>query len=503
MYLVVLGLGLLTSCLVLAYFLKHQAFSLFHPLTYYTAFHMIIFVIRPIFAYFLDYSTLYQAYNFTPTMADKITVILAANIGYLSFAFFVLRAGNIAVSFRADISTIEERRRLAQIFPWVIAICAPLALYSLSTNFSVTNNIYDGVVLDQATGVFINTKGNGYLTDGQLMLAPICAIIAWLGRFRWLSLLPMVGFVILRGGIGSRGPFIAALVMLLLLYLYEKRVRYPKLQVLLAIVAIATLFNFVGADRGAAIRQAVGLEDKETVFTENDRDEKFLETMDLANLEFFEYVVWVVPQRSGTYDYFLNNLQLFTEPIPRVLWKSKPAGAPIQPVRLWDYGSPIGMTYSLPGLGWMSMGWLGVIIWCGLWGHILGALYRRYWQGDQSTIKTAAYMIFVATLVLAYRDGSSVSLAKQSGAYLAPVLVWYVIGRYLGLPRLSEMRLSAMDKSRQLAQAISASAKGLSGTEPSGPPRQTAPVMKEPDLPPAVIRRRLALKGGPGAPTKG
>ncbi|PLK27032.1 O-antigen polymerase [Novosphingobium sp. TH158] len=498
MYELALGFGFIMSLSILVFFVRHQAFSLFHPLTLYSAFHFLIFVIRPILAVLLEYNSVYRGYGFMPTLWDKTTVILAANLGFASFAFFCLRSGNVPVSFRADRLTLEERKRLTQLFVWVLAICGPIAVYSLARNFS--GQLYEGIVLDRGTGTMINTKSNGYLTDAQLMLAPMCAVIAWLGRFRLVSLLPMITFVIMRGSMGGRGPFVAALVMLLLFYLYEKRIRYPALRLALAGAAVAALFNWIGEDRGESLREVIGLQQAEEVFVDGEDHAKFMETMDLANMEFFEYIVWVVPQRSGTYDYFLNNLQIFTEPVPRVLWPGKPIGAPIMRVRLWEYGSPIGMTSSLPGMGWLSMGWLGVIIWCGLWGHVLGYVYRRYWESDQSTIKTAAYMIFIASLVLAYRDGSLLTMVKQTGVYMAPMLVWLMVARYFRVPRLADLRQWATMKARQRRRQMPDGPEA----DPIAPVSPAVPAAPAgPDLPPAVRRRRLALAGRARNPVGG
>ncbi|MEO5597766.1 MAG: O-antigen polymerase, partial [Novosphingobium sp.] len=453
------------------------AFSLFHPLAIYSAFHVLIFVIRPIFAYWLGYSALYAGYRFTPSPDDKLTVILAANLGYVVFAFFSLRAGHLAVRFKGDAAADDERARLTKSFLWVAAICAPVALYSLARNYSTSDSIYAGMVTDYRTGISINTKGNGYITDAQLMLVSLSAYWAWLGRFRLRAMLPFIAYVVLRAGTGGRGPFIAALIIGGLLYLYDRRTRFPGFKIVVATVLAVSFFISVGADRGQSLRLLIGLQDKNRTVEYGGEEQKFMESMDFANLEFFEYVVWVVPRQSGTYDYFLSNLQLFTEPVPRVLWPGKPVGAPIQRVSLWDYGQPIGMTMSLPGQGWFSAGWLGVMIWCGLWGQALGWVYRRYWQSDQSTLKTATYMTFMATLVVAFRDGNLVTIAKQAGPYLMPVLVWHLVARFQGVPQLALLR------ARLRQWQVQVGIQGRPVEAPSGT-----------DLPPAVRRRRLALE---------
>jgi hypothetical protein len=244
------------------------------------------------------------------------------------------------------------------------------------------------MIMDSATGTIVNTTGNGYLTEAQLMLASCGALVAWVYRFRLLAVLPLLGFVVLRAGTGGRGPFVTALVTVGLLYLYERRRRMPSLRVVGLMVAVVLAFNSVGSDRGLAVRKALGNDTASAVFSRDRNNERFLEGMDFANMEFFEYLVYTIPQRTHTYGYFLDTLQIFTEPVPRVLWRGKPVGAPFNRIFLLDYGRAVGMTRSLPGQGWYSLGWLGVFIWCGLWGYGLGWIYRRYVESDQGSFRS-------------------------------------------------------------------------------------------------------------------
>lgn len=485
MYIVALGLSVLCLLGVVAYFWRSPAFSVFHPLTFYCAFHGIIFVIRPIFAYIYEYKGLYYAYDFTPSDADKLTVILASNLGFLVFSFFSLRAGNSAMQFKRSAANMEERKRLSKVFVWPLAICGPMAAYSMLKTYSATNSVYAGLTLDQATGMVINTTSNGYIADMQLMAVTLSALLIWLSRFRPIAFIPLIFFVIARAGTGGRGPFVAALVAAGLFYLYEKRMRYPAWQIVLAGMLVVTLFTTVGADRGAAVRQAVGLEAPDTLSRSNDDNEGPLESMDFGNLEFFEYLVYVIPQRSGTYGYFLDSFQVFTEPVPRVLWKGKPVGEPFRRVWLFEYGYPIGMTRSLPGQGWYSLGWTGVIIWCALWGHVLGTIYNRFVRGPQTPLQTASYLVFLPMLIVAYRDGTLITLVKQAGVYLTPIAVWWLAAKYSGVPK-------SLDSARRMLKRQHESGAMTTPYEPSAHTANRA-AGKGNRLPPAVRRRRAAL----------
>jgi hypothetical protein len=480
------ALTLSVACLILAssYFVRQRCFNIYHPLTTYTAIHALIFVIRPILGYFLHYNSVYQAFEFMPTVEDKTTVIVAANVAYLCFFYWSLYTGGVPMHYSTDAHDNEERRRLTQVFIWVLVLLGPVALYSLYNSYSALSGgeYVKGMVMDKSTGISYNTSSNGYITDAQNVLAPCCALILWLGKFRPASWIPILGYAVLKSGTGGRGSVVMALVMAALFYCYDHRSRFPPMKALGVAVSVVIAFNAVGADRGATLREWMGQEvtyDKGDRIAEVDK-QKFMEGMDFANMEFFEYLVYVIPDRSGTYDYFLDNFQIFTDPVPRVLWSGKPMGEPFRRIWLWDFGSPIGMTRSIPGEGWYAAGWLGVVVWASLWGAMLGTLYRRFAQSRQSTISVACFMIFSGGLITTYRDGQALTLVRNSGMYLAPIFVWYWVGRYLGLPKAAELRGQAA----KLLRLSRAKAVGDGVEEPAAPLSH---------LPAAVRRRRLAL----------
>ncbi len=494
MYEIALGLSVLCLLGVGGYYVRSPAFSAFHPMTFYLAFHGFLFVIRPIIARIYDFQIVYNVYMFRPSDSDKLAVILACNFGFLVFSFFCLRVGNMPMRFSADAAIREEHRRLSQLYVWVLAIAGPPAIYSLVKTYSINNSVYEGMILDRATGVVINTTRIGYIADLQLMAVSLCAILMWLSRFRLWSFIPALGFVAMRAGSGGRGPFVVSMVSAGLFYLYEKRKRLPGINVVLGAAAVISLFGIVGDDRGESLRVLMGISE-ESAFTGDKDGPGRLEGMDFANMEYFEYLVYVIPQRSGTYDYFLDNFQIFTEPVPRILWPGKPVGEPFRRVWLFDYGFPIGMTRSLPGEGWYAMGWMGVLIWCGLWGHLLGVIYRGYVRGPQTTIQTAMYMVFIPTLVVAFRDGSLLTPIRQTGAYFMPIWIWALLAKYAGVPNAKQLRAMLAFNARRAL---------IAGDAPAEMPaeanvRPTAASAKLAALPPAVRRRRAMLgrSGGP------
>lgn len=482
MYEVCLTFSVLCYLAVGVYYLRSPQFSFFHPLTLYFVFHGLVFVIRPILAAILNYQQIYRAYQFNPSLSDKLTVIVASNLGFLVFAFAALWAGHSPMRFKFNRTHFLERERLKSSFLWVLLICSPIAIYSLAkvwTGAATFEEGYEGMVRDAGTGVFINTTSNGYLAEAQLMLASCSAMLAWLFRFRLIALLPLLTFTVFRAGTGGRGPFIAALVTVALLYLYENHQRFPRARVLVLLACLFPIFTAVGDDRGASIRRAIGTEESSEVFGRQRTEEKFMEGMDYGNLEYFEYLVYAIPQRTGTYGYFVDTLQVFTEPIPRALWKDKPIGAPFNRIFLFDFGYPIGMTRSLPGQGWYSLGWLGVVLWCGFWGWALGLLYHRFVEGVQSSFQVLAYMTFLPILIVAYRDGQIITIFRQGLFFLGPIVLWWWLARGIGIAPVAQLRSI---RSRQ------------AGLKPEHSATFAAVPARKGILPPAaVLRRRIAL----------
>ena len=479
MYLVVLIASLMIFCAVVFAYATSPYVSVFHPFTLYSLFHGVVFVIRPILAYQLDYEMIYKAYHFTPSLSDKITVIIAANLGYMSFAFFCFLRGSIGMIFTNEKTSKYERSIYNKYYIIVMVICAPVAIWSLAINWAASSDfsVAEGMITDVSTGALINTKGNGYLAEAQLMLPTLLAIFAWINRFRILTIVPFAIYIIARAGTGGRGPFVIAIAAITLLYLYDKKIKFPNFTAIISAIIIVTAFNAVGSDRGASVRAQFGEQTDIRAF--RDYRLKFMEGMDFGNMEFFEYIVYVVPQRSHTYDYFLNNLQLITEPIPRVLWPSKPIGAPYQPVHLFQFGYPVGMTTSLPGLGWYSLGWLGVIIWCGLWGYILGIIYERFVRSQRGTFSIAAYCILMATMIVAFRDGSFVTIFRQGIFLFAPLGVWAIVLSLAGV--------------RGIRGAVGPSVSRLKGQWGKVDLTLVGNLTTATSLPKAVLRRRRAL----------
>lgn len=437
-----LSLGLFVT--VTFFWLRRPAASIYHPVTFYLIFHGLIFVIRPILSRIYDYRFVYMLYEFQPDEWTRILVILAANLSLLVFTFAGWRLASERVVFAQDRFDEIHRNLLVRPFLIVCVLLAPVAIYSVVETWLSSASDTGTMVIDAETRVRVNTQGNGYLLDAQLMLATLSVMFAWLFRFRLWSLLPFLAFFVLRAGTGGRGPFVIASVMMILLFLYERRRYWPEWRAAVLAVVVVAAFSFVVADRGASIRAQV-LDDVTETY---DSGYQFapLEDMDFANMEYFEFVVNAVPERTGGYDYFASMLQIFTEPIPRSVWPGKPAGAPVRFFNLFDYGNPVGMTFSLPGYGWYELGWLGVVILTAGFAALFASFYRVMIRRGESNFALLFSTIMLATTVVVYRDGSIVSLMKMSLFYLLPLGLTALLAKAMGVPSAQTMRAAARSR---------------------------------------------------------
>lgn len=402
-------------------YLRHGAASLAHPASFYLAFHGFIFVLRPLVARWYEFDFVYRLYGFQPSMEDKITVILGANLAMVVFVLASLAIGPRPFrSVQQDLFD-EVRRRLLWPVLVTAALLTPLAVGSQIGNWARRANHFESMVRDAATGAAVNIQGNGWFTDAALMMAPIAVMLVWLARYRWWGWIYFGAFALLQAGTGTRNALVFAIAAIAIAWLLERGRKWFDWRAVVLVLATAIAFNQIVIDRGGAVREMFAEDLGPRYVNEDELDP--LEHMDFANLEYFEYIVYAVPQRTGTYDYFAHTLQVFTEPVPRAIWKDKPVGSPVQYFSLWDYGQPIGMTASLPGIGWMSLGYAGIIIQALVFALIYGGAYRYLLQGRGGPFAQLTYSLIIATSAVGFRDGTLLTLLRGVPFYFGPLLM--------------------------------------------------------------------------------
>lgn len=408
---------------LVGWYLRRDCASLYHPASVYFAFHFVVFLLRPTLGYLLEFDAIYRLFEFYPTMEDRLIAQLVTILGLVVFVVVSVAVGNAPLSFVADQARYEDgRRKLQRPFLITCLLLAPISIYSI---WKIIETRATGTTtMIMVNGTTINTTGNGYLTDAQVMLATLCILSAVLFRWRWYALMPMAAFLVLKSATGGRWPIVIALFSLALIYAHQHRKRWISGKLGLTAIAALGIFALVGADRGAAIRSLLT---EQTVQTRGDAQIQGIDGMDFGNSEYLEYLVYAIPQRTRAYGLFLDNLQVFTEPVPRVLWKGKPVGEPFPRFNLFDYGNPIGMTFSLVGEGWAQAGYLGVALWCALYAFVLGKGYQWFMRGERTILKQIAWMMILAAMILAFRDGKLVSAVKTLSALLLPFVILLMV----------------------------------------------------------------------------
>lgn len=421
------------------WFVTRPWFSVFHPAVFYLMFHGIVFAIRPPYVWWVDYRDLYYAYEYMPSMLDKETVMQGAMLALVVVMWVFGRVANRPLVFTENTVREYQRDRLIRPFLFVCLICLPLALYSLNLQFEERLTGISTMLQDRSTGISVNTGTNAYIKDSHQMLVPLTALFAWLMRFRLWSLIPFAIYVLTVASLGSRWPFVIGSASVALLFLWDQKRLFPSAKIVVPAIALLMLFSAIGQDRGASLRQAVASaassSETASMVQSGDVDNgNTLVGMDFAGMEYFEYLVYAIPQRTGTYSYFLDNLQILTEPIPRAWWPGKPVGPPIRMYNLFDYGYPIGMSYTLPGEGWRHFGWLGILLWCSLCAYVIGRFYVRFTERQDGNFAIIYYLLIIPHTLTFYRDGLLLTFLKTSMFFVLPPLMLQIFTRMSTAP---------------------------------------------------------------------
>lgn len=446
-----LGLQVVLFLLVAALFLAWRGGSLLHPLAPYLAFHGLVFVLRPLLVHLGGFDSQWLFMGFRPTPAQVVETLAVSSFALVAFAAGSLWTGRVPARVArpapAPLSFTPAER---QAFHLVLAALLPLALYAAWRDLEVFGLVGDPAFggpgdmrRDAETGhtVFVGTSA--YIVKAHNLLVPLTALFVAVHRFQWWAYLPFLGFLVYRLYLSSRWGVIVACGILLLLHLARDRRRWPALGALLLALPVAGAFHAVGQDR-AAFRALVGLDTPGTALVERAPPAhapawlQDLDGPDFANFDYLAYIVAKVPAESGTHTLFTQYLALFTQPIPRVLWPDKPIGPPVRLVDLNEHGRFYGRTWSLPGDGWMSYGWLGVAVTLVAAGALLGRAYAWVMARPQAALVLVAWCAFLPVAILWFRGGVITSVARLGMWMLLPVLLWWLSAR--ALDRLARRR---------------------------------------------------------------
>lgn len=426
----------LVVALVVAVFLFSGTASMFHPLSFYLIFHTLVFVLRPILLHVYQFDNVWLFIGFWPSAQQFVFTLMVSSVALIAFAIACAWSGAARPEFQDREPFRFDGPDIAA-YTLTALLLGPLAVYSAimrqgGASFTGVGDVQ--MERDPLTGqpVYVNTTG--YVAEAHSMGLPLALGIIWVSRFHPLSFIPFLSFLMYRAYLGwGRWAFIMGVISLVLLLLYHTRTKWFRLWHVAVGLPVLMLFHTLGQNRGALRSVFEGTAPVSSLFrVQGSSDARFVDSLagqDLGNFDYLSFILWVVPKESGTYTWFTQYLQLFTEPIPRVLWPAKPIGPPVQYFSLHDFGHFANLTTSLAGDGWMSGGWIGMILTMVLVGLALGTIHRWFWRsGAVNKYGVLFYCSFLPLSLQWFRDGG-ISIFKFGLFSLMPILMWIALTR--------------------------------------------------------------------------
>lgn len=308
-------------------------------------------------------------------------------------------------------------------FALMSLLVLPLGLYSTISTIGGIHS--DAVGMELINGIRVHTKSTGYIADAKNVLFGYVILAVFVFRFKWYSFIPFLAFIAHRAFIGyGRWGIILSVISLLVIYLYKSKSHWPKKQWVILVPLFFLLFNVIGHNRDYIRGFFEEVDQGYNVYEQEGFNS--LDTLDFANFDYLTFIVDVIPEKTNEYRYGAHYLQLFTEPIPRIFWHSKPFGEPIKFYDLNDYGNFLGLTYSLPGDGWSSGGYIGVVVTIFIFAFLIGRYYSYFCKNLDSPNVVCAYATFFPILIQLYRDGG-ISVFKFMLFVSFPILIYTML----------------------------------------------------------------------------
>jgi oligosaccharide repeat unit polymerase len=456
--LALLGQVIVWLAVILVFFISRQA-SIHHPLWVYLFFHGLVFVVRPILVHFLKFDTEWQYMQFEPDDLQQIHVLAASSLALIVLTISMFAFGWCRTEFKSPAPKPYTAKQKTALLV-VTLILAPLIAYSIRSFMT------GGLQVEERNNIYVMVGDSGYTVESQFMAGPlICAWLAVKG-FRWPALLPVIPYVAYRAYCGTARTTIVLLFLeMVLVYAWYKRLKWVPGWALLCVVPVFLLFKTMGDNRDFLGQMLRGEEYRRptSLLSGIEKWKAKYDSPDFSNFDSLAFIMATVPDRTGTYTYGVQYLQLFTEPIPRKLWKGKPTGAPVRSFNLNNYGHFFGLTASCVGDGWVSGGWVGIVVLMTLVGALLGRAHRWFWKHSDSNMVPLFYLVALAMSPQWFRDGG-ISIAKFLFWNLSPLLFWSVMTWVLGrrllpaysivLPGNSRVRLLGSESKTKLAEPV-------------------------------------------------
>lgn len=415
--------------IVTALFFFDRTLSIYSPLTWYLLFHFLVFVFKPILFYIGDYNFVFYYIGYFPSETDILETLFITDVGLIFFilGFYSYSKYNLTHFFEYDRTKLSTRHSKNS-FLLMSLFILPLILYSLiKTGDGFSYDGSTGQLMEMINGISINLNTTGYITELKKMLTPYIFLLVVIFGFRKWVIAIIITYVLYRLYIGwERIHLVVLLLSLGLYYLMNKKKRWFPISSVVIVLLLLPLFSYVGENREFFKALLTGSDYVNDYARSYSSWLDQFDNLDFANFEYLTYIVSVVPNLSGTYSYWTQYLQVFTEPVPRIFWPDKPIGMPIKMIDLNSHGNFFGLTKSVIGDAWMNLGFFGVALNLFLLGFVLKRLFVRFFINATAHEKVAWLMILPFSIQL-FRDGGIVTILKFLLFALLPFFVWLFI----------------------------------------------------------------------------
>lgn len=411
-------------------FFRHDVSWLLHPFFWVSIFYFLIFLLKPFVSIIFDFHFVYDYMGFYP---DSFIFIKSALVAFTWFiVLYIVLRSTFHLRPRQLLPCNDELLKKSAFY--TVMLLLPIAIYSTYKTFGgvAIDGRIGSIIMERVNGIAINTSTTGYLTDAKNIFVGLIILTfgVW-GKNKWtLSLLIVFVFFRVYQGWG-RWALVFTIIALLLLYISIKNHKFIQFKHFAIIIVLGLVFNLLGENRYYLKEVITGEIINERYYETDKTILESLDSLDFANFDYLMFVVDKVPDKSGTYTYGLQYLQIFTEPVPRILWKNKPVGPPFEVVNLNDYGNFYGLTVSMPGDAWMTGGFLGVVIVTFLFALFVRAVFLSFIKHSNNVVTTLPYLLFLPLLLQWFRDGGFVSIFKFYLFTMLPFIIWYLIYIYL------------------------------------------------------------------------
>ncbi|MGZ9812020.1 O-antigen polymerase [Pseudoroseicyclus sp. H15] len=418
--------NLLAAVLVLIAWSKYRGMQILAPASWYLVFHLFLFGVRPAVLFTAGYHTNFTYMRITPDVWSAVLTFLLANIALISFLGATLVRGSPNTPIQSRGPTPLEK----QTYAIALIALSPLFLFSLYYGIQhpvvqVTGQSGGNLMTDPETGKKIFVQGSGYFYVLKNCIPGLILAHVILYRPNVYNISLTVVFIILAF-LEGRGRFVIIYLILGFIIYYFQRpgTTTAKKSVVLGLFSLSAMVLIsVGGIYRRVTRSHGSFDWANVSISDYLRRTPIGDSQEFGMYDFLLYLAKNFPDDRFGHTYFTQYLEVLTKPIPRALWPGKPIGSPVQLVDLNVGGNYDGLTQSMAGAGWLSLGLPGVIILSFLSGYVLQSVYCFATRNWNSYSLRSIYIVSLPFCIQWFRDGAP-SIIEFYIFGLYPLIFW-------------------------------------------------------------------------------